>query len=93
MSGDNLHGEQPDIRYNVKVHHHEEWEAMSLSERMEVLMPQLKTWELDYLRDNKKNLSPQQIDILQGRDLKSNEGMIYGQMYNDWKKQKGFKLK
>ena len=93
MSGDNLHGEQPDIRYNVKVHHHEEWEAMSLSERMEVLMPQLKTWELDYLRDNKKNLSPQQIDILQGRDLKSNEGMIYGQMYNDWKNQKGFKLK
>ena len=93
MSGDNLHGEQPDIRYNVKVHHHEEWEAMSLSERMEVLMPQLKTWELDYLRDNKKNLSPQQIDILQGRDLKSNEGMIYGQMYNDWKTQKGFKLK
>ena len=93
MSGDNLHGEQPDIRYNVKVHHHEEWEAMSLSERMEVLMPQLKTWELDYLRDNKKNLSPQQIDILQGRDLKSNEGMIYGQMYNDWKNQKGFKLR
>ena len=93
MSGDNLHGEQPDIRYNVKVHHHEEWEAMSLSERMEVLLPQLKTWELDYLKDNKKNLSPQQIDILQGRDLKSNEGMIYGQMYNDWKNQKGFKLK
>ena len=93
MSGDNLHGEQPDIRYNVKVHHHEEWEAMSLSEKMEVLMPQLKTCELDYLRDNKKNLSPQQIDILQGRDLKSNEGMIYGQMYNDWKNQKGFKLK
>ena len=93
MSGDNLHGEQPDIRYNVKVHHHEEWEAMSLSERMEVLLPQLKTWELDYLKDNKKNLSPQQIDILQGRELKSNEGMIYGQMYNDWKNQKGFKLK
>ena len=92
MSGDNLHGEQPDIRYNVKVHHHEEWEAMSLSEKMEVLMPQLKTWELDYLRDNKKNLSPQQIDILQGRDLKSNEGMIYGQMYNDWKTKKGFNL-
>ena len=49
--------------------------------------------QLDYLRDNKKNLSPQQIDILQGRDLKSNEGMIYGQMYNDWKNQIGFKLK
>ena len=37
MSGDNLHGEQPDIRYNVKVHHQEEWEAMSLTEKMEIL--------------------------------------------------------
>jgi len=93
MSGDNLHGEQPDIRYNVKVHHHEEWEAMSLSERMEVLLPRLDKWELEYLRENKNKLSKQQIEILEGRDIKSNEGMIYGQMYNDWKNQKGFKLK
>ena len=93
MSGDNLHGEQPDIRYNVKVHHHEEWESMSLSERMEVLMPRLKNWELEYLRENKNKLSKQQIELLEGRDIKSHEGMIYGQMYNDWKNQKGFKLK
>ena len=26
MSGDNMFGEQPDIRYSVEVHHHEEWE-------------------------------------------------------------------
>ena len=93
MSGDNLHGEQPDIRYNVKVHHHEEWESMSLSERMEVLMPRLKNWELEYLRENKNKLSKQQIELLEGRDIRSHEGMIYGQMYNDWKNQKGFKLK
>ena len=93
MSGDNLHGEQPDIRYNVKVHHHEEWEAMSLSERMEVLLPRLNKWELEYLRENKNKLSKQQIELLEGRDIKSPEGMIYGQMYNDWKNQKGFKLK
>ena len=93
MSGDNLHGEQPDIRYNVKVHHHEEWEAMSLSERMEVLSPRLDKWELEYLRENKNKLSKQQIELLEGRDIKSHEGMIYGQMYNDWKNQKGFKLK
>ena len=93
MSGDNLHGEQPDIRYNVKVHHHEEWEAMSLSERMEVLMPRLKNWELEYLKENKNKLSKKQIELLEGRDIKSHEGMIYGQMYNDWKNQKGFKLK
>ena len=93
MSGDNLHGEQPDIRYNVKVHHHEEWESMTLSEKMEVLLPQLKNWELDYLKENKNKLSKQQIELLEGRDIKSHEGMIYGQMYNDWKNQKGFKLK
>ena len=93
MSGDNLHGEQPDIRYNVKVHHHEEWEAMSLSERMEVLLPRLNKWELEYLRENKNKLSKQQIELLEGRDIKSHEGMIYGQMYNDWKNQKGFELR
>ena len=93
MSGDNLHDPQPNIRYSVDVRHHEEWEAMSLSERMEVLMPRLKNWELEYLRENKNKLSKQQIEILEGRDIKSHEGMIYGQMYNDWKNQKGFKLK
>ena len=92
MSGDNLHGEQPDIRYNVKIHTPEEWEKMTLSERMEIIKPVLKNWELDYLKDNKKNLPSQQIDILQGLELKSHEGMIYGQMYNDWKTKKGFKL-
>ena len=93
MSGDNLHGKQPDIRYNVKVHHHEEWETMTLSEKMEVLRPQLENWELSYLKENKNKLSKQQIELLEGRDIKSHEGMIYGQMYNDWKHQKGFKLK
>ena len=41
MSGDNLHGEQPDIRYNVKIHTPEEWEKMTLSERMEIIKPAL----------------------------------------------------
>ena len=59
---------------------------------MDIIKPALKNWELDYLKDNKKNLSSQQIDILQGRELKSHEGMIYGQMYNDWKTKKGFNL-
>ena len=93
MSGDNMHDPQPDIRYSVNVHHHEEWEAMSLSERMEVLIPQLKKWELEYLKENKNKLSKQQIELLEGRDIRSHEGMIYGQMYNDWKNQKGFKLR
>jgi len=90
MSGDNLHGEQPDIRYSVNVHHHEEWESMSLSERMKIMSPAIEKWEIDYLKENRDKLSKQQIDILSGRDLKSHEGMIYGTMYSDWKRRKGF---
>ena len=51
---------------------------------------EIPNWELDYLKENKSKLSVQQIELLQGRDIKSHEGMIYGQMYNDWKQQKGF---
>ena len=90
MSGDNLHGEQPEIRYNVSVHTPEEWEKMTLSEKMEIMSPAIKNWENEYLKDNKDKLSKQQIDILSGRDLKSHEGMIYGTMYSDWKRRKGY---
>ena len=90
MSGDNLHGEQPDIRYSVNVHHHEEWESMSLSERMKIMSPAIEKWESEYLIMQKSKLSKQQVDILSGRDLKSHEGMIYGTMYSDWKRRKGF---
>ena len=53
----------------------------------------IKNWEKEYLKENRDKLSKQQIDILEGRELKSHEGMIFGQMYADWKKQKGFNLK
>ena len=53
---------------------------------------ELPNWEDAYLKKNRKDLSEQQIDILSGRDLKSHEGMIYGQMYNEWKRQRGFNL-
>jgi len=53
---------------------------------------ELPNWENGYLKENRKDLSEQQIDILSGRDLKAHEGMIYGQMYNQWKQQRGFNL-
>ena len=37
MSGDNLHGKQPDIRYSVNIHDEEEWEKMSLKEKIQEL--------------------------------------------------------
>ena len=52
----------------------------------------IQNWEKDYLKTNRSKLTDQQVDILQGRELKSHEGMIFGQMYADWKTQKGFNL-
>tara|TARA_Y100001963_G_scaffold70707_1_gene98377 strand:+ start:43 stop:222 length:180 start_codon:yes stop_codon:yes gene_type:complete len=46
----------------------------------------IPNWEKDYLDVMKDNLSKQQIELLSGRDIKADEGMIYGQMYSDWKK-------
>ena len=47
---------------------------------------EVPNWEKDYLESMKDNLSKQQIELLNGRYIKANEGMIYGQMYADWKK-------
>ena len=49
---------------------------------------EVPNWEKDYLDIMKDNLSTQQIELLSGRDLKADEGMIYGQMYADWKKRR-----
>ena len=46
----------------------------------------IPNWEKDYLESMKGNLSEQQIELLSGRDIKSHEGMIYGEMYADWKR-------
>ena len=43
----------------------------------------------EYKKMNTK-LSKRQIEILDGDDLKSNEGMLFGGMYSDWKKRKGY---
>ena len=53
----------------------------------------IQNWESEYLKVNRSKLTDQQVDILQGRELKSHEGMIFGEMYADWKNQKGFNLK
>ncbi len=46
----------------------------------------ISNWEKDYLDAMKDNLSKQQIELLNGRYIRADEGMIYGQMYADWKK-------
>tara|TARA_B100000214_G_scaffold28665_1_gene18627 strand:+ start:552 stop:731 length:180 start_codon:yes stop_codon:yes gene_type:complete len=48
----------------------------------------IPNWEKDYLKTMKGNLSEQQIELLQGRYIKADEGMIYGEMYADWKRRR-----
>ena len=45
----------------------------------------IPNWEKEYLESMRDTLSKQQIELLEGRDIKSHEGMIYGEMYSDWK--------
>ena len=46
----------------------------------------IPNWEKEYLKLAKGELSEQQIELLNGRYIRANEGMIYGSMYVDWKK-------
>ena len=53
----------------------------------------IPNWEKEYLNqldsyDMKDDLSKQQIELLDGRDIKAHEGMIYGEMYADWKEKR-----
>ena len=50
---------------------------------------EIKNFPKEYKEMN-KSLSKRQIEILDGAEFKSNEGMVFGQMYADWKQQRGF---
>tara|TARA_B100000427_G_scaffold71708_1_gene57939 strand:+ start:590 stop:799 length:210 start_codon:yes stop_codon:yes gene_type:complete len=45
-------------------------------------------WEKEYLSMDPQ-LTKRQRVILEGDDIKSNEGMLFGSMYADWKRRKG----
>ncbi len=44
----------------------------------------------EYKEMMKGLLSKRQVELLDGEPIKSNEGMIFGGMYADWKKRRGF---
>ena len=51
----------------------------------------IPNWESEYdMTMNDGNRTVREQEILEGSPLKSNEGMIYGRMYADWKKRKGY---
>ena len=46
----------------------------------------IPNWEKDYLDIMKDSLSKRQIELLEGSKIGAHEGMVYGQMYSDWKR-------
>jgi len=52
---------------------------------MKEYIKNIPTWEKAYLKKNRSKLNARQIELLEGSDIKSHEGMIFGSMYRDWK--------
>ena len=50
---------------------------------------EIPNWEKEYLTMDVQ-LTDRQRELLQGAEIKSHEGMVYGSMYADWKKRKGY---
>jgi hypothetical protein len=40
-----------------------------------------------------RKLTEREKELLRGDDIKTHEGMVFGRMYADWKKQKGYEIK
>ena len=51
---------------------------------------EIPNWEKEYASMDNVQLSKRQKELLEGGQIKSNEGMVYGGMYSDWKKRKGY---
>ena len=48
-------------------------------------MTEVNGWEREYLSDAFNVINKREREILEGSPLKSNEGMVYGRMYAEWK--------
>ena len=58
--------------------------------RMEI-SEEISKFPEEYKDMMKGKLSKRQLEILDGAELKSHEGMVFGGMYSDWKRRRGFK--
>ena len=53
-------------------------------------MSEIENWEKEYPNMKGVTLNKREREILDGDELKSNEGMLFGRMYSDWKRRKGY---
>ena len=51
----------------------------------------IPNWEQEYkdmMKEESRLIPKRQLELLNGDEIRSHEGMIYGQMYVDWKRSK-----
>tara|TARA_B100000287_G_C20472112_1_gene717670 strand:- start:179 stop:352 length:174 start_codon:yes stop_codon:yes gene_type:complete len=56
---------------------------------MKEWLKEIPNWEQEYNAMSVER-SKREQEILDGDDIKSHEGMVYGRMYADWKRIKGY---
>ena len=49
----------------------------------------IPNWEEQYLATDPQ-LTVREKELLKGDPIKSHEGMMYGRMYSDWKRMRGY---
>ena len=55
-----------------------------------VWLAEIVNWEKEYPTLKGVTLNKREKELLDGAEIKSHEGMVFGRMYADWKKRRGF---
>ena len=56
------------------------------------MIEEIKNWEKEYPTMDGVKLNKREKELLDGAEIKSQEGMVFGRMYADWKKRKGYEV-
>jgi len=56
------------------------------------MIEEIQQWEKEYPTMNGVTLNKREKELLDGAEIKSHEGMVFGRMYADWKKRKGYEV-
>ena len=59
---------------------------------MRIDTEEIQNWEKEYSTMEGVTLNKREKELLDGADIKSDEGMVYGRMYSDWKAMKGYTI-
>ena len=52
----------------------------------------IPNWEKEYPTMEGVTLNKREKELIDGANIKSYEGMVYGRMYADWKMKKGYTI-